>query len=288
VSFPDFAFRPAPQRDSPPAVSVLDTTCEGIFLLQALCNVESLPAILLLRPFVAVAGVPTSHPGMAVLREAGVLLAEDVVHPRIAEWMDILGAPDMQLCGNLRRGEQYLRLAVARRDDRHIAVTRCGDDITVEEMGRIGALSDLAARVLPLAGPAAEPARFSPITVPTAGLLEGLASVVNGEHTPVVAFAELSLTGEQRRILMLAADAPVMEFSLTMVQHDSRGDHIAKAAVTITDTAEGRVVTGPLRSDDGAWLTQISPGTDDAIGRALRSLVSTLPSPAWRDHSRMH
>ena len=48
---------------------------------------------------------------------------------------------------------------------------------------------------------------------------------------------------------------------------------LGSASVTVTDTREGRIVTGPLVSEDGRWLTQISPGTEDAITRALRSLV---------------
>jgi hypothetical protein len=49
---------------------------------------------------------------------------------------------------------------------------------------------------------------------------------------------------------------------------------------------EGRVVTGPVRGEDCTWWTRISPGTTDAVARALRSLVATLPTPAWREHSR--
>ena len=118
-------------------------------------------------------------------------------------------------------------------------------------------------------------------------MIEGLNDVVQGTHTAAVAFANLGMTAQQRRMLMLAADKPLMELALTIVQHDASGDHIAKSAVTVTDTTAGRMVMGPLRSDDGTWLTQFSPGTDDAVGRALRSLVSTLPWPSWRDHSRL-
>jgi hypothetical protein len=279
------AFRPAPDR-GPVPVTVLDTTCEGIWLLQALCGVELLPAMLVLRPYVAAGGPPPDHPGLAVLREASAIDEDHRVHPRIAGWIEALGAPDVLLCGSLRRGADHLRLAIARRGDLHVAITRCADEVTVEEMGRVSSVRDLVRAVLPLAGPPPEPARFDPITVPTDGLLVGLNDVVQGTHTPAVAFAELGITAAQRRVLMLAADTPLADLALTIVQHDAQGDHVAKAAVTVTDTREGRIVTGPLVGEDGRWLTQISPGTEDAITRALRSLVSTLPCPAWRAHSR--
>ena len=285
VSVDGFAFRPPPEY-GPAPVTVLDTTCEGIWLLQALCGVEMLPAMLVLRPYVSAGGPPVGHAGLAVLREAGAVLDGDLVHPTIARWIETLGAPDMLLCGSIRRDENYLRLAIARRDDLHVAITRCADEVTVEEMGRVSSVRDLVRAVLPLAGAPVEPARFDPITVSTEGLLVGLNDIVQGTHTPVVAFADLGISAEQRRVLMMAADTPLQEVSLTMVQHDASGDHIAKAAVTVSDTAAGRIVTGPLLTEDGRWLTRISPGTEDAITRALRSLVGTLPCPAWRDHSR--
>ena len=144
VSAAEFSFRPPPQRGGPVPVTVLDTTCEGIWLLQALCGVEFLPASLVLRPYVSAAGPPVGHPGLPILRAAGALLDGDVVHPRIARWIEALGAPDVVLCGNLRRGHDYLRLAVARREALHVAITRSGDEVTVEEMGRVDSLRDLA------------------------------------------------------------------------------------------------------------------------------------------------
>ena len=43
-----------------------------------------------------------------------------------------------------------------------------------------------------------------------------------------------------------------------------------------------------MRGEDGTWWTHISPGTADAVARALRSLVCTLPTPGWREHSRLN
>jgi ESX secretion-associated protein EspG len=289
LDLPDFALQPAPERRRPVPVSVLDTTCEGVWLLQALCGVETLPAGLMLRPYVSVDGPPFDHPGIAVLRDAGALIDDRTVHPRIAEWIEVLGAPDVELYGGIRRGaDDYLQLAVARRDDRHVAASRHDDDVTIEELGQMGSLRELVARILPLCGPPVEPVGFEPLTVPSVQLVEGLEQVVRGEHTPAVALAGLGLSARQRRVLLQAADQPLTELSLGVIQHDSRGDHIANAAVTVTDTTEGRIVTGPVRSEDGTWWTHISPGTTDAVARSLRSLVATLPTPVWREHSRLN
>jgi hypothetical protein len=288
MDLPDFALRPAPDRKGPVPVSVLDITCEGLWLLQALCGVETLPVLLALRPYAAAAGAPVGHPGIAILREAGALLDDQTVHPRIAEWIDVLGAPDVELCASIRRSDEHLRLAVARRDGLHVAASRYNDDLTIEELGHVGSVRELVSRILPLCGPAVAAAGFEPIAMPSLRLIDGLDQVVGGEHSPAAALAGLGLSAEQRNVLILAADKPVMEMSLGVVQHDSRGQHVAQAAMAVTDTTVGRIVTGPMRGEDGTWWTRISPGTNDAVARALRSLVDTLPTPSWREHSRLN
>jgi hypothetical protein len=292
LGLPDFVLRPAPEHRGPVPVSVLETTCEAVWLLQALCGVETLPAALELPPYVSEVGPPVGHPGIAILRDAGALLDDHTVHPRIAQWIEVLGAPDAELCGRIRRGSQrldYLQLAVARRDDLHVAASRHNDNVTIEDLGPVGSLRDLVTRILPLCGPPVEPVvDFEPVMMPSLEFTEGLGQVVRGEHAPTVALGALGLSARQRRVLIQAADQPLTELSLVVVQHDSRGDHVAHAAVTVTDTTEGRIVTGPVRAEDGTWWTHISPCTTDAVARSLRALVATLPTPAWRDHSRLN
>ncbi|MBV8350070.1 MAG: hypothetical protein JOZ49_21955, partial [Mycolicibacterium sp.] len=57
MSLDGFSFRPPPEYGTAP-VTVLDTTCEGMWLLQALCGLETLPSMLVLRPYVAAGGPP--------------------------------------------------------------------------------------------------------------------------------------------------------------------------------------------------------------------------------------
>jgi hypothetical protein len=288
LDLPDFALHRAPEPPGPVAVSVLETTREGVWLLQALCGVETLPTTLMLQPYVSAAGPPVGHPGIAILREAGALLDDHTVHPRIAEWIDVLGAPDVELFGQIRRGDDYLHFAVARRDDLHVAASRHEDAVTIEELGRVGSPRELVERILPLCGPPVQPVDLEPVTVPMTALIDVLTDVVRGGQALSVAMAGLGLSGRQRRVLVGACDQPLTTLSMGVVQHDSRGDHIAQAAVTVIDTTEGRIVAGPVLSEDGTWWTHISPGTTDAVTRSLRALVATLPTPAWREHSRLN
>jgi len=292
TSPPSFIRRAAPPHGGPPPVEAIDTTCEGVWLLQALCGVETLPSPLLLRPYVAAGGVPGSHPGIAILRKAGALVDDETVHPTVTRWLEVLGAPDIALCVDVRRRGEFMRMVVARRDNKHAAISRSGDNdgdnVTIEEVGTVSSMRMLYERIMELCDRSREPvaaAKFDPITVRSADFIAGLGQVARGDHTPASAFRDLALTAEQRRLVMLAADCPLMEVSFALLVHDARGDHVALASAAVTDTEEGRIVTGPVRGEDGTWWTQLVPGTADAGGSALRSLVATVGT-TWDKHSR--
>ncbi len=289
MSTPSFLRRSAPAHSGPPPVTVLTTTCEAVWIMQALCGVEMLPAALMLRPYVSAGGPPSAatHSGVAILREAGALVDEHTVHPTIARWLEALGAPDIELSVSVRRGDAQMRLVVVRRDAVTVAVSRCADDITIEEIGAVGSsMRGLYESIVALCGPAVEPAQFEPITVKSADLVDGLAAVVGGAQSPGGVLGGLGLSAEQRRIVMLAADAPLMEASFAVVVHDARGDHVGLASAAVTDTVEGRVVTGPIRGEDKAWWMQIVPGTVDAGASALRSLLDVVGT-TWQGQSRL-
>jgi hypothetical protein len=281
--------RSAPLHSGPPPVTALTATCEAVWIMQALCGVEMLPAALMLRPYVSAGGPPTAqtHSGVAILREAGALIDDTTVHPRIARWLEALGAPDIELSVSVRRRDSHLRLVIARRDTVTVAISRCADDLTIEEIGPVGSIRSLYDSIVALCGPPVEPAQFEPITVKSADFVDGLAAVVDGAQSTTAAWGGLGLSAEQRRIVMLAADAPLMEASFAVVIHDARGDHVGLASAAVTDTAEGRVVTGPIRGEDKAWWTQIVPGTVDAGAAALRSLLESVGT-TWQGHSRLH
>lgn len=290
---PTFIKRQAAAPRGPQPITAIETTCEGAWLLQALCGIEQLPPAILLRPFVSASGRPTWHPGIPILREAGAIIDEDTVHPAVTQWLEILGAPDIALSVDVRRpGVECLRLVIARRGGKHAAISRGGvdnaDSITIEEVGSVPSLKVLFERIMQLCdrgfGPV-EPAVFAPITVRTAALLDGFSAIVQGDHTPAVALASMNLTTEQRRIVTLAADQPLMEVGFSLQVHDARGDHFALASAAVTDTVEGRLVTGPVVGEDRTWWTQIVPGTADAGGSALRALVASVGT-TWEGHSR--
>ena len=290
---PPFATRPGPGHTGPANIAAVSTTTEGLWLLQALCGIETLPAVLLTRPYIADVGPPRAHPGIATLVQAGAVLAgeDPEVHPQIRAWLETLGAPDVVLGAMIERrpptGDcQHLRVAIARRGAMTVAAARHADEVTVENLGAVPSVRALLARLLPLCGPDTTPADFDAVMVPTADLLDGLTQAVRGEHTPKVALGRLGLSAEQQRIVTAAADHPLMEMSLAVIRHDTTGEQVGLAAVAVTDTAEGRVVTGPVRSESGQWWTMIAPGTLAAGAAAVTNLLATVGLSDWYGHHR--
>ena len=102
-----------------------------------------------------------------------------------------------------------------------------------------------------------------------------------------MALGRLGLTGDQRRIATLAADQPLVDMSMAAVTYCSNGDiEVSKAAASVADTAEGRVVLGPVRSGNGSWWTQISPGTAVAVKSAVTNVLGTVGLRRWDDQVR--
>ncbi|SKO15957.1 ESX secretion-associated protein EspG [Mycobacteroides abscessus] len=281
MTVPEFAFKNRAPVVQP--LTFVETTPEAMWLLQALSEVETLPGMLVLRPWVRESGPPSqSHPGIAVLEEKGLLLADGRVHPQAKAWLELLSAPTMEINGDIRIGDQHLRLVIARRGDLHVAMSRTDEWVLMEDLGEVRSMEMLVRRMLPLCGPTKSPAPLEPVTVPSADFMRGIAEVVRGHHSPAAALRGLDLSAEQRKIVVEAADKPEMELALTVVQHSSTDDHVAEAAVAVTDCVYGRVVTGPVVSPDGTWLTQICGGTTETITRSLQLLIKTLPVPHWQ------
>lgn len=77
-----------------------------------------------------------------------------------------------------------------------------------------------------------------------------------------------------------------MEMSLGIIRRHTTGDRVGIAAVAVTDTSEGRIVTGPVRSDSGDWWTTVTPGTLAAGANALTNLLGTVGLSDWYGHDR--
>lgn len=60
---------------------------------------------------------------------------------------------------------------------------------------------------------------------------------------------------------------------------------MSRTAATVTDTALGRVLTGPIRSENGSWWTLITPGTTAAIKSSVSAVLGMVGIRAWSDRT---
>ena len=283
---PTFVNRPAPAVAGPQPATSMEVSREALWLLQALCGVEQMPPVLVTRPFCDTgdpAERPWGHPGVEVLREKGLIFGDEV-HPQVRLWLETLGAPELVLAAMIRRGGQHLRVAVARRGEATVSAMQYEDDVTVEFLGHGVTVSNLVERLLPVCGPQVEPARFNAVTVPTADLLGGLGQIARGEHSAATVFGDLGMDSDQYRVVTMASDNPVMECAITALTPDDNGlVQVSRAAATVTDTELGRVLTGPIRSDNGSWWTLITPGSNAAVKSAVGAVLTMVGVREWEE-----
>lgn len=281
---PSFVNRPAPAVAGPQPVNSMELTREALWLLQALCGVERMPAVLVTRPFTETgdpAERPWGHPGVAVLRDKGLVFGEEV-HPQVRLWLETLGAPDVVLAAMIRRGGNHLRVAIARRGEITVSAVQHEDDLAIENLGYSATVSSLVDRLLPVCGPMIDPAPFEAVSVPTADLMDALGKVARGEHSAATVLGSLGMDSDQYRVVTTAADSPIMEASIAAMTPDDAGRiQVSRSSVTITDTALGRVLTGPVRSENGSWWTRITPGTTAAIKSAVATVLSMVGVREW-------
>jgi len=134
----------------------LTTTVGGVWTLQALLGVETMPAVLRIKPF-----IPSVHESLIVettagplplnqtgeylgLVEAGVIDASGHVDDVVRDWMTVLGRPGRQVVLSIRRpaGEAqgspivHERVVVVCRHRRWMAMAaRDGDEVVIDAVG---------------------------------------------------------------------------------------------------------------------------------------------------------
>ena len=79
---------------------------EGFWMLQALLDIRHVAPELRCRPFVSTDSMEwlNEHPGMAVMREQGIV-TDQTVDETIAARMRVLSAPDLEVVALLSRGK---------------------------------------------------------------------------------------------------------------------------------------------------------------------------------------
>jgi hypothetical protein len=260
----------------------LETSLGGLWVLQALCGIETLPTALRCVPYVPSVHAELLAGGAAApirsvsdytdLRAAGVVDADGTVDVTVTAWMRVLGRPDRSVILAARRpgyGTVTEHVMVVCRRGPYLAkIVRHEDRVLIDGVGMSGDAAGqigLCATEIMAALGEYEPAGMGVVNLPI-GYLDGtLATRWNA-----AAMIRLGATPTQADILAAAA-IPEESALATVAVID--GDRIHPRVLTIADTDYGRLMlTARFGVGGQEWLSA-QPGTTAGVRAELTTLL---------------
>lgn len=265
---------------------MLTTTVDGLWALQALTGIEVLSPELGLRPLLPRSETPAlalRHPVSADLLAAGVLERAGSVDPVVVEWLTVISRRDVALYIGLRYPDDHpvpSGVLLARYARWWAVLERSGPTIRLSGVGcstaQPAAAAVVTAQLDRLCGQN-KPAPLRAVTMP--------AEVLAAE-TPNALRANLSAAGVddgQVRLLLDAADprssahASIVAVQSGAADRSPGRSHLGSGAVTIVDTATGRMLIEQVTVAGRPWVIA-APGAHRAIESAVERLLGRLPA----------
>lgn len=302
---------------------------DGLWMLQGLLDIRDVAPELRCRPYVATEGATegaaevaagsmpgwSDHPGMAAMREAGVVVGE-TVHEQVAARMRVLAAPDVEVIalfssGKLRYGVtdggvtgggepptarpipgNELRVVLARRGQRWVSAVRVGSEITIDDVAITDAASiaGLVLEVLESIHPA-EPAAITPVNVPMDEVAQAT-QAWDDSGFDVFSGGPLRQLGLSPATVVALGQAladPLAEASVYARQYRDGEQSPSTSVLSIKDGASGRLALyqqGRTAGSGEDWLA-ICPGTPQLVQQGVTTLLNSLPFGSWDSHRRI-
>jgi hypothetical protein len=277
----------------------LTTTPGGIWVLQALLRVETMPTALRLRPYIpsidagpAVATLVgerplTSTAEYASLVSAGVIDERGEVDDTVRDWMAVVGRPEREVVVAIRRPAedqnqsstvQERTLSVCRRGRWLAMIARSGDEVVLAPVGETqvaGQQIELICDVVMHAFGEAEPAAVDGVNVPTKTLQEVLRTTHGQDRWAVAtALARLGLSPDQVAVLVAGTRTDESAMAVVTVIDHGATRHVHPTVLTVIDSEHGRVSVTYTTGPDGSGWTSIWPTTQDALRQDLARLLA--------------
>ncbi len=284
----------------------LTTTPSGIWVLQALLGVETMPTSLRLRPFVpSVDGdgtVATTH-GDVPLRQtaeyaslvaAGVIDEAGRVDDAVRDWMAVIGRPQREVMVVIRRpgasngrapdGDdasalvQERTLSICQRERWLAMIARSGDEVVIAPLGE-AALADAQVELICDAvlhafsdGP---PAPIAGVNLPSAALELALTeNIGKDQHVVASALARLGLSPDQVAVLSAATRMDESAMAVVAVIEHGIKKKVHSDVLTVADTELGRITISYTAGPDGSRWTSIWPTSPGALRQDLANLLN--------------
>lgn len=266
---------------------MLTTTVDGLWAIQVLTGIETVAPELGLRPHlpsVEPKSWALAHPVLDDLRSAGVVDQADDVDSAVVEWLTVLARRDMALFVQFRApgDSEPARALLARFAQWWVAIERSANLVRIGGAGTANAETSasavLNAQLERLCGEL-EPASLRPVTLDA----DALRTAGTSQETLGAFLAAQRLEPDQLRTLTLGADpsrsaqASIVAIQSGVATGQFGRSHVEGSAVTIIDTAEGRLIAENVHSGGRKWMI-IAPGTKSNIAVAINQMVRRLPA----------
>lgn len=271
---------------------MLTTTLDGLWVLQVLSGIETVCPELQLRsyfPRYEDAQLAIGHPVVGKLTEDGAIVHSGggpIVDEPIKDWLSVISRRDIAII--IEPGgstELPLRVALSRLGRWWVSMARFSaedrkwtprDTIRVRPMGTARTTpeaSELIARELRNLCGECEPAEVRPFALPT----EKIKAVKTAADVERILIGE-GVDADQMRAAQAITDAGLSaSASIVALQSGPKAPDLTDQAVTIVDTAKGRIMISGVTRGKKTW-TQITAGTPTAILTAVTNLLNQLPA----------
>lgn len=298
-----------------PEDNIADVTVNlaGLWLLQAIMGIPTLAPDLVALPYGAARSDDwiETHPGMAALREQGLVTGDGRVVDGLARRLDILAAPDIDVAIHAGLGplaaampdlgdpstwrsipEGQLRVVLARRDGQWVSAVRFGDEITLDDVPG-GGSSWLTARLLGVVDGLhpCEPSRINAVNVPLDEIMTVAADRAQAdEQSPARNSGLRALGVRPGDVAELAEvlDSPAAEAVMYARAHRDTDVLYSTSTVNVRDTAGGRVVLyqmGRMRGSTQDWQA-IAPGRPNAVEQGITAMLDSMGVRSWETYTR--
>lgn len=286
---------------------------EGFWMLQAMLDIRHVAPELRCRPYVSTESNDwlTEHPGMAVMREQGIVV-DDTVNEHVATRMRVLAAPDLEIVALMSLGKlQYgviddeeqppgtrdipdneFRILLARRGEHWVSAVRVGTDITVDDVSITDA-SSVAALVIDALESIhhADPAQITAVNVPMEEMLEATQSWQDSGFNIFTGgdLRRMGISAATVAALGQALSEPAAEAAVYARQYRDDAKGPSASVLSLKDGSGGRIALYQQARTAGsgeAWLA-ICPANPQLVQVGVKTVLDTLPYGAWKTHRRV-
>jgi hypothetical protein len=230
------------------------------------------------------------------LIQMGLMSAEGVVNPAVADWIRVVCFPDRWLdlryigpaaaigTGDLLRGVVAQRAGTTGRTPKTIVGLRSAQLITFTAMD----IDDPRVLVPVLGVGLAQrpPAPFQEFSMPTrVGARADERLRAGASLSEVLDY--LGIPASARPVVESVFAGPRSYVEIVAGCHRDGQHATTEVGMSIVDTTAGRVLVSPSRAFDGEWVSTFSPGTPFAIAVAIEQLTAGLPDGQWFPGQRL-